>query len=80
MARERGLADASYGVTRIEAGAGKWILTDDFGFGRVYQEIWPWVGHPDEICYRFGKEETVLRRGQGNAVSVERHTNGAPVR
>lgn len=79
LARDRGLADAPYGVTVIQSGSGRWVLTDDFGFGQVYQEIWPWVGHPDEIRYRFGREEIVLRRAEGNAVRVERYTGGASV-
>ena len=71
LARRNGFTDAPQGVTVIEEGAGKWVLTDDFGFGAVFQHVWQWIGHPDEIRYRFSEHDVVLRRVTDNQVAVE---------
>lgn len=75
LTRERGMETVGP-MTVIERGGGKWVLTDDFGRAEVFQQIWPWVGRPDEIRYRFGGEETVLRKVTGNEVRVERYSHG----
>jgi hypothetical protein len=71
LARKHGFPDAAPGVTVKPDGKGRWVLTDDFGFGGVFQQIWQWVGHPDEIRYTFGEHTVVLRRVTDNEVSVK---------
>ena len=71
LARKHGFPDAEPGVTVKPDGKGRWVLTDDFGFGGVFQQIWQWVGHPDEIRYTFGEHTVVLRRVTDNEVSVK---------
>lgn len=66
-----GFADWSSGVKVIEEGSGRIVLTDDFGFREVYQQIDNLIGRPDRICYRFGDSEVVLRRVTDNEVRVE---------
>lgn len=55
----------------VERGRGKVVLTDDFGLGQVYQEIAGLIGRPDEVRYRFGSHEVVLRRVTDNEVTAQ---------
>ena len=59
------------GVEVIPHGAGRFVLTDDFAKAEVYDECWPFIGKGDEIRYRFGDHEVVLRRVTDNEVAVE---------
>jgi hypothetical protein len=59
------------GVMRIGQGEGVVLITDDFMNPKVWTEIRGLVGHPDEIRYRFGSHEAVLRRVTDNEVAVE---------
>ena len=71
LAAKHGFPAWKSGVSVIKEGKGKLVLTDDFGFREVYQEIAPMIGRPDEIRYRFGEHTVVLRRVTDNEVSVE---------
>ena len=71
LARKHGFPDYSGGVDVRAEGEGKMVLTDDFGYREVYQEIRTSMGKPDEIRYRFGDREVVLRRVTDNEVDVE---------
>ena len=71
LARKRGFPEVGPGVTVKPDGAGKWVFTDDFGYSGIFQQIWQWVGHPDEIRYTFGEHTVVLRRVTDNEVGVE---------
>lgn len=71
LAVQHGFKDWISGVKIIPEGKGKFILTDDFGASRLYNEIWSYQGHPDEIRYRFATGEVVLRRVSDDSVAVE---------
>jgi len=71
LAARHGFADWKSGVSVVERGRGKVVLTDDFGLGRVYQEIAGLIGRPDEVRYRFGSHEVVLRRVTDNEVTAQ---------
>jgi len=47
------------------------LITDDFMNAEVWVEVRGLVGHPDEIRYRFGSHEAILRRMTDNEVAVE---------
>jgi hypothetical protein len=64
------------GVSVTQEGKGKLVLTDDFGVTGVYQEVKTLIGRPDEIRYRFGDSEVVLRRVTDNEVAVELAQHG----
>ncbi len=71
LARRYGFADWTSGVKMMPEGKGRFVLTDDFGLGAVYHEVAGLIGRPDEIRYRFGGHEVVLRRVTDNEITVE---------
>lgn len=71
LAKQNGFADWSSGVTVVPRGKGRFVITDDFGVREVYRQIASLIGRPDEIRYRFGDHEVVLRRVTDNEVRVE---------
>lgn len=71
LARKHGFKEWESGVLIVAEDKGKFILTDDFGVAKVYLQIMELIGRPDEIKYRFGEREVVLRRVTDNEVSVE---------
>lgn len=71
LAARNGFSEWKAGVSVVPEGKGRFVLTDDFGFREVYQEIATLIGRPDEIRYRFTTGEVVLRRVTDNEVSVE---------
>lgn len=71
LAKKHGFNDWSEGVSIVKHGKGQFVLTDDFGYREVYQEIKTMIGRPDEIHYRFGDAQVVLRRVTDNEISVE---------
>ena len=71
LAAKNGFADWRSGVKVVPDGKGRWVLTDDFGFREVYQQIATLIGRPDEIRYRFGQHTVTLRRVTDNEVTVE---------
>ena len=71
LAAKHGFTDWKSGVTVIQQGKGRFVLTDDFGFREVYPQVNTLIGRPDEIRYRFGSQQVVLRRVTDNKVSVE---------
>ncbi len=73
LAKRHGFDQRASRVHVIRHGRGRFVLTDDFGFREVYREIRALIGRPDEIRYRFGRHEVVLRRVTDNEVAVEMH-------
>ena len=71
LAKKHGFAEWETGVTVKPEGKGKWVLTDDFGFREVYQQVATLLGRPDETRYRFGEHTVTLRRVTDNEVTVE---------
>ena len=71
LAKRIGFPEYSSGVKEIPEGKGRFILTDDFSRGQVWQDNWPHMVHPDEIRYRFGDHTVVLRRVTDDDVGVE---------
>ena len=52
-------------------GEGKIVRVDDFGGFGTYGYLQPHLGRPDEISYRFGDQEVILRKVTDNIVDVE---------
>ena len=73
LARDCGLSDWQVGTTVEARGQGHLVATDDFRVARVYERMWPAMGRPDEIRYRFTQGEVVLRRVTDDSVDVEVH-------
>ena len=73
LAKKHGFPDWESGVKVLTEGKGKFVLTDDFQVREVYEQVAGLLGHPDEIRYRFGDSEVVLRRVTDNEVAVEVH-------
>ncbi len=72
LAQKHGFHNYVSGVEIHQQGNGRVILTDDFGYGQVVNEILPLLGHPDEIRYCFSENRiVVLRRLTDNEVTVE---------
>jgi hypothetical protein len=71
LAKKNGFSDWESGFKVISEGKGRLILTDDFGYGKVYEEIKPFIGHPDTIRYRFANHQVTLKRVTDNEISVE---------
>jgi len=71
LAKRHGFGEWESGVTVKPDSKGKWVLTDDFGFREVYQQIATLIGRPGEIRYRFGEHTVTLRRLTDNEVTVE---------
>ena len=69
--QRNGFEEYTSGVQTIEQGAGRFVLTDNFSTGDVYQQVKGLIGRPDQIRYRFGKHTIVLRRVTDNTVTVE---------
>lgn len=70
LARKWGLEFPAGGFHVEKRGAGKIILTDTFSTNRLFQQIWPFMGRPDEIRYTFGENTVVLKRITDNEVAV----------
>ena len=70
LARKLGFTDYGAGYDERPYGQGKFVLTDDFSKGRVWQTCWPQMARPDEIDYRFGANRVVLKRVTDNEVDV----------
>lgn len=66
LAKQHGLAWTG-GVKVVTRGQGKFVITDDFGFGSVINEIADHLGSAAEIRYRFsspnGTQEVVFQPG-----------------
>jgi len=71
LAVKNGFKEWKSGVSVIPTGKGKFIITDDFGLGKVYGEISMLLGRADEIKYRFGSRTVVLKRVTDNEVNVD---------
>ena len=71
LAKKVGFREYVAGVQEIVEGKGRFILTDDFSRGQVWQDAWQHMVHPDEIRYRFGTHSVVLRRITDENVGVE---------
>ncbi|MBI2302087.1 MAG: hypothetical protein HYU66_24555 [Armatimonadetes bacterium] len=71
LARRVGLGEWAGGVMVTPEGKGKWVITEDFGLPEVLHQMWPWLGHEDEIRYRFGEHTLVLHKVTENQVRVE---------
>lgn len=70
LARRAGFPDYRSGVRIIPTGKGKIVLTDAYTSAEMWQVVWPYVGRPDEIRYRFGERTVVLHRISDNDVEV----------
>ncbi|MHB1461558.1 MAG: hypothetical protein ACYC1M_09785 [Armatimonadota bacterium] len=57
-------------VTELPMGKGKLVITTDFGFLPVFNAMWPYLGHGDQIRYRFTQGEVVLKQVDANKVDV----------
>ncbi len=71
LAERMGISRGTSGVAVQPEENGKWIITDDFGLSEVQEAIWPFIGHPDEIKYRFAEHTVILRRVTDDVVRVE---------
>lgn len=71
LAARLGVADWEGGVQVVEHGAGRFVLTGDFGSDETVAQYREFLGSPDEIRYRFGEHTLVLRRITDNEVAVE---------
>lgn len=71
LAKKHGFKDWESGVSIITEEKGKWVITDDFGYREVYQELATLIGRPDQIRYRFKGREVILRRLTDNEITVE---------
>lgn len=72
LAQQHGFTWES-GVTVIPQGKGKFVLTDDFSSHETLVEYIAFRGRPDEITYRFGDQQVILRRVTDNDIEVEMH-------
>ena len=70
LARKLGFQEYDGGVQEVEAGKGRYILTDVFTANELFQKIWMHMGRPDQIRYRFGENTVLLRRIAENRVEV----------
>jgi len=70
LARKLGFSQYSEGFFVMDEGKGKIIITDDFGHRDLLLHIYMHIGHPDEIRYRFGDSEVILRKVTDNSVEV----------
>ena len=59
LAKRFGIGSWTTGVASTPDGNGRWIITDDFGLSQVQEAIWPHIGRPDEMKYRFGDHTVV---------------------
>lgn len=71
LAKKHGFGEWESSVEVVDAGKGKFVITDDFQLGEVYARISGLLGRPDEIRYRFADSEVVLRRVTDNEIAVE---------
>lgn len=71
LAERLGIAHLQDGVQRIAEGNGTILVTDDFGRRDLLPHMLPNLGQSDEIRYRFGEQEVILRRVTDNSVRVE---------
>lgn len=71
LARKHGFSEWESGVKVVTEGKGRFVLTDDFQVKEVHAQIAGMLGRPDEIRYRFGDSEVILRRVTDNEVKVE---------
>jgi hypothetical protein len=71
LARRYGFADYPGGIQELPCGKGRIILTDTFSANALFQLVWPQMGRPDEIRYRFGAHTVVLKRVTDNQVDVQ---------
>lgn len=68
LAGAAGFPDFTEGFREVPTGNGKFVLTDDFSRGAVWQSVWPYMARPDEIQYRFGEHKVTLKRVTDNEV------------
>jgi hypothetical protein len=71
LAARHGFPEWTGGVSVVPHGRGSFVLTDEFQSPDTVQQYGKYLGHPDEIRYRFGEHTLVLRRITDNQVSVE---------
>jgi hypothetical protein len=70
LAKQHGFPEWESGVTVVEEGEGRFILTDDFGIKEVYEEISNLIGLPHRVEYRFGEHTIRLHRVTDNEIEV----------
>ena len=71
LARRHGFPEWAGGVQVVPSGAGRFVLTDDFGKMQVYDQIKTLIGRPDEIRYRFRQGEVSLRPTSADGIEAE---------
>ncbi len=71
LAKKLGFDDYAGGVREIPSGKGRFVLTDEFTSNEVFQKVWMFMGHPDEIRYRFGGNVVTLKRITDNTINVD---------
>lgn len=69
LAKKLGLKHSG-DVTEMSVGKGKIVITSDFGFLPVFNAMWPYLGHGDQIRYRFTQGEVLLKQVDANKVEV----------
>jgi hypothetical protein len=69
LAARHGLAWTRATAT-VRRGRGRFVLTDDFAAPAAVRSYRRHLGKPDEISYRFGDHQVVLRRVTDNTVDV----------
>lgn len=70
LARRLAITDEEKEYDLVEHGKGKWVITNDWSDGRLFEQVWMHVGRSDEIRYRFGDHTVVLKRLGDNHVEV----------
>ena len=57
-------------------GSGEWLFVNDFLSEEVRKSIEPFMGKPDEINYRIGRQNLVVKRGKdGNSIKIYLQNN-----
>lgn len=56
---------------KISDGAGQWLFVKDFDLEEVRTAVSPFLGKPDEISYRIGKQRLTVKIGKNrNSISI----------
>jgi hypothetical protein len=56
---------------KIKEGSGDWLLVKDFHAEEVHKTVAPYLGKPDEISYRIGKQRLTVKQGKDrNTISI----------
>jgi hypothetical protein len=71
LAARNGFSQWEEGVLIVPEGEGRFVITDDFAAPEAVAEYASFIGRPDEVRYRFGAHEVVLRRVANNEIEVE---------